>query len=235
MKFGRFLLLGLLVVPAFGQAQLIWQKDASFVDPNGLYLYSGRVEFSQTGTTLRIDFSNTAVDPADFNRRVLNALFWDMAGNPTLSGGDAFIPAGSSQINGGDPPAQIDDHWAFKQALAANQYGNAKYGISSVGLGIFGPPNTFSGVGGSPNGVDYGLVPTAGTALGTPLVKNAMAFTFNLPVGYTLDPEDISNVWFQYGSAQNEFFFNVPEPGSMIALGLGAIALISRKKRKKSA
>lgn len=234
MKFTKFLFVGLVAAPVFSQAQLIWQKDAPFVDPDGLYVYSGRVEFSQIGTTLQIVLQNTADDPADFQRRILNALFWDMAGDPTLANGDAFITAGSTQINGGDPPAQIDDHWAFRQALPLNQYANAKYGISSVGIGLFGPSTTFSGTGPAPNGTNYGLVPMAGTSLlGTPYVKDSMTFTFDLPVGYTLDPSDISNVWFQYGSIQSEFFYNVPEPTSMVALGLGALALISRMRRKK--
>lgn len=233
MKLTKFLWLGLIAVPAFSNA-FLWQKDALFTDPDGTYEYSGSVEFLQTGTSLKIILTNTADNAANFQRRVLNAVFWDFAGNPTLTSGAASITPGSIQINGGDTAANIGKHWAFRQGLGASQYGNAKYGISSVGLSIFGPPHTFISGGGSPNGTDYGLVPSAGTSLvSNPYIKDSMTFSFNLPVGYTLDANDISNVWFQYGSAQNEFFYNVPEPTSMVALGLGAFALISRKRRKK--
>jgi hypothetical protein len=233
MKLSKALFLGLIAVPAFSQA-FLWEKEILFTDPNGTYLYSGSVEFTQVGTALTIVLTNTAEDPADFQRRVLNAVFWDFEDDPILTGGDAFITAGSTQINGGDPPANIDDHWGFRQTLPANQYGNANYGISSVGIGLFGPSTTFSGTGPAPNGTNYGLVPAAGTSLNSvPYVMDSMTFTFNLPVGYTLTEDSISNVWFQYGSIQSEFFFNVPEPGSMTALGLGALALISRMRRKK--
>lgn len=232
MKCFRFLPLVVLALPAFSSA-FLWTKTITFTDPDGSYTYSGSADFTQSGNQLNIVFTNTATTAANFNRRVLTGLFFDLAGAPSMTANSAAITGGSSQINGGDAPANIGAHWAFKQGLGANQWGNANYGIGASGLaGTFGPGNTFPPGGGSPQGVDYGLVPTAGTSLGIPLVKDSTTFTLNLPVSYTLTESSISNVWFQYGSDPSEFFGNVPEPGTMAALGIGAIALLKKRRRK---
>jgi hypothetical protein len=231
MRFSKFALLALVVVPTFGQA-FTYTKTVTFTDPNGLYTYSGTVDFSQSGSILTVVLTNDAEDAANFRRRVLTAVFWDLAGDPNVTKNAAAYTAGSVQINGGDSAANIGKHWGFKQGLGANQWGNANYGISAVGLGFFGPSNAFI-PGTAQQGIDYGLVPAAGTTLGEPLVKDSMTFTLNLPGSYTLTEDSISNVWFQYGSNVDEYFFNVPEPTSMIALGLGALGLAARKRRKK--
>jgi hypothetical protein len=231
MKLNKMALLALLAIPAFGHS-ITYTKTITFTDPNGLYTYSGTVDFSQSGSILTVVLTNDAEDAANFRRRVLTGVFWDLAGDPNVTKNSAAYTAGSVQINGGDSAANIGKHWGFKQGLGANQWGNANYGISAVGLGFFGPPNAF--IPGTPQqGVDYGLVPTAGSSVPEPLVKDSMTFKLNLPGSFTLTEDSISNVWFQYGSNVDEYFFNVPEPGSMIALALGAIGLASRKRRKK--
>jgi len=231
MKCFRILPLVALAIPAMSHA-FLWTKTITFTDPDGTYTYSGSADFTQVGSTLQVVFTNTAPTAANFQRRILTAVFWDLNGNPSVTKNSATITGGSSQINGGDSPANIGAHWAFKQGLAANQWGNARYGISATGLNVFGPGDTFPPGGGSPQGTDYGLVPAGGTSLSNPYVQNSMTFTMNLPGSYTLSASSISNVWFQYGSATDEFFANVPEPGSMAALAIGAVALL-RKRRKK--
>lgn len=231
MKFLRVLPIVVLAVPAFSHA-FLWSKSISFTDPDGAYTYSGTADFTQSGSQLNIVLTNTATTAANFQRRILTGVFFDLASTPALTKNAAAITAGSTQVNAGDTNANIGKHWTFKQGLGANQWGNANYGISATGLGVFGPGDTFIAGGGSPQGIDYGLAPTSGTSLGTSLVKNSMTFTLNLPVSYTLNANSISNVWFQYGSDQSEYFANVPEPASMAALGLGAIAMLRRKRRK---
>jgi len=231
MKCLRFIPLLALALPAMSHA-FLWSKTITFTDPDGTYSYSGTADFTQVGTQLNVVLTNTATTAANFQRRILTAVFWDLSGAPSITKNAATITGGSSQINGGDAVANIGAHWAFKQGLAANQWGNARYGISATGLGYFGPGDTFPPGGGSPSNADYGLVPTAGTSLGNPYVKNSMTFTLNLPVSYTLTASSISNVWFQYGSDTSEFFANVPEPGSIAALSIGLAAFLKRRRRK---
>ncbi|MBN9501951.1 MAG: hypothetical protein BGO01_09965 [Armatimonadetes bacterium 55-13] len=230
MKLSRLFLFGLLAVPAFSSA-VLFSKSIAFNDPDGTYTYSGSVQFTQSGNLLNVVLTNTATDPANFKRRVLTGVFWDISGSPSITANSAAYTSGSVQLNGGDTAANIGKHWGYKQGLAANQWGNANYGISATGLGYFGPPNAFIS-GTAQQGIDYGLVPAAGTSLGDTVVKNSMTFALNLPTGYVLNEGDIKNVWFQYGSDVSEFYASVPEPGSMAALAIGAAAFFRRRRKR---
>lgn len=230
MKLFRFLPVALLAIPAASHA-FLWSQ--SVYDPITNYTYAATADFTQVGNQLKIVFTNTALASAPTNAQVLTGLFWDLNASPTLVANSASITAGSSLV-GGSLVGAYGDHWDYKVMAATNQWGNAHYGIGASGLsGTFGSMDTFTGAGGSTGGVDYGLVPTAGySATQDPFTKNSATFVLDLPIGYTLTASSISNVWMQYGSAPNEFYANVPEPASMAALGIGAIALL-RKRRKK--
>ncbi|HUG37839.1 MAG TPA: XDD4 family exosortase-dependent surface protein [Candidatus Limnocylindrales bacterium] len=147
----------------------------------------------------------------------------------------------------------VGGEWAYRfNSVGLNPSGvgqfeiDQKYGISGSGLGgTFGAGDRFDTSqnldgGTSPGGVDYGLTSfsdTGPTNPGTEQTKNAMAFSFLVPGGYTL--ATVTDVRFQYGSGLNECVgcdIDVPLPASLILLSsafLGVGALIELKRRRK--
>jgi hypothetical protein len=139
----------------------------------------------------------------------------------------------------------VGGEWTYESGIS---YQGALQGISSSGLGIFGPGDRFPGANLAgpldPDGLQYGLLSAGdntatgnGGVLGSDgLIKNSVIFTLgSLPVTFDLFT-GISNVVFQYGTALDEPHFSgtctsncsppsapVPEPGG-IALPGGALA-----------
>ena len=69
-----------------------------------------------------------------------------------------------------------------------------------------------------------GNTPVTGT---NALNKNSVVFTLSgLPAGFDLDC--ITNVNWQYGTSLTEP--NIPEPASALLLGIGACALVRRRR-----
>src|SRR5262249_19247162 len=124
-------------------------------------------------------------------------------GSTVLFPDPAFAPSGT------DPGGVVGGEWAYKSGLSGTP-GSAKQGVSSSGYGLFGPSDLFpvddlqSPT--SPDGLQYGLVSAGGVSGSNPnltgkyaLIKNSVVFTLSgLPQGFTTN--DISNVWFQYGT-----------------------------------
>lgn len=114
--------------------------------------------------------------------------------------------------------------------------GGPRYGISSVGLGLFGSGDRFNTAKGSldnpdsPNGSNFGIVgvgddPTTGNTglLNDPNIKPSAVtggVIFRFTYTGTLDVSQINNVLFQYGTGLTEGFTwpdcVVPEPGTAI-------------------
>ena len=133
----------------------------------------------------------------------------------------------------------VNGEWAFKGGSTDLAFG-ANYGISSTGLGIFGPKNLFPGgssfYGPNPGGVGYGITTlgddpnTNGGLAGVPLISNEVIFRL---AGAGLDVSNISNVTIQYGTALNE---TVPEPATVALFGPAmVVAWIARRRRQNAA
>jgi hypothetical protein len=202
---------------------------------------SASAEFTLVGGNLVVDLKNTAVgdvwDPAS----ILTGIFFDIGGNPTLAPLTATICAGCTITNSGvtDPSGGVNGEWAFKGGSTDLAF-SASYGISSSGLGIFGPKDLFPGgssfYGPNPGGVGYGITTlddnplTNGGLAGVPLISNEVVFTL---AGTGIDISRIGNVTFQYGTALNE---TVPEPAAIALFGPAMVAAwIARRRRLKAA
>src|SRR5262249_52318516 len=139
------------------------------------------------------------------------------------------LGAGSVVLFGtSDPGGVVGGEFAYREALAGAPHG-AAYGVSSPGVGLFGPADVFPGSNpfgpASPNGLEYGIVsagddPTTGNTPVTgsePLIKNRVIVTLSgLPAGFDLTR--IGNVSFQYGTALTEPNLQTPTPASISLL-----------------
>jgi hypothetical protein len=212
---------------------------------------NAQVVFDVSGTNLVVTLTNTSsadvLVPAD----VLTAVFFNIGGNPVLSPLSAVVAAGSNVFFGAtDPGNVVGGEMAYKAGLAGAP-GGATRGISSVGLGLFGPGDRFPGNNlqgpDSPNGLQYGLTsagdnPTTGNTpvTGTnALINNGVVYTLaGLPAGFLLS--SISNVHFQYGTDLSEPSFPgaggglFDLPASSILLGAGLIGMVWVRRRQSS-
>jgi hypothetical protein len=241
----------LFLISFFGQ--LIPESRASaitFIDTNGTL--SASVTFEQLGTNLKVTLVNTSTSDVLQPSDVLTAAFFTLAGDPTLTRVSAIIPSDSTVLFGGtDPGDVVGGEWAYKNHLSHAPYG-ADEGISSAGLGLFGPYDRFPGSNlqgpASPDGLQYGITsagdnPATGNMSvtgGNALIKDAVVFTLSgLPANYVLTESSISRVCFQYDTQLcNNLAVPgqvIPEPGTMklAAAGLLFAAMLSRSRKQR--
>lgn len=191
---------------------------------------------------LRLVLTNTSSHDVFAPSEVFTALFFDIAGDPNLTPVSAVVAPGSAVWFGGtDPSGIVGGEWAYRSGLSGAPSG-AQQGLSSVGLGLFGPADRFPGSNlqgpTSPDGLQYGLTsagddPATGNAPVTgnyALIDNSVIFILaGLPTGFSLS--DISNVSFQYGTDLSESNFHddpptgAPEPGSAVLATIGVALL----------
>ncbi len=186
--------------------------------------------------TLRNDSAADVMVPTD----VLTAVFFAIDGPPiALTRTRVVVAPGSSVLFGGsDPGGVVGGEWAYRGNLNSSLF-DGSYGISSTGLGLFGPGDRFPGSNlqgsASPGGLEYGLTslgdnPATGNAPVTgkeALIRHAVVVTLSgLPADF--DPSrQISGVLFQYGTSLSEP--RTPEPTTLTCLG--AAALLARTRR----
>lgn len=208
---------------------------------------SASATFEVVGNNLVITLVNTSLSDAAAPTDILTALFFD-DGTHVFGKVSAVVAPGSSVLFGGtDPGGVVGGEWAYASGLTGTP-GNSALGVSSSGLGLFGPANVFPGSNlqgpADPDGVQYGITsagdnPTTGNQAVTgsnALIKNAVVFTMSMDAPFTLDSLNIHNVSFQYGTALGEPNIpGTPDGGTTIALLGFAFVSIGAIRRKITA
>jgi hypothetical protein len=200
---------------------------------------------------LQVVLTNTSAADVLVPVDVLTAVFFDIAGNSSLSRTSALLTAGSAVFYDSAPAGGVvGGEWGYKTGLFGAPLG-ATQGISSSGLGLFGGADRFPGANlappsnGSLNGLEYGLL-SAGdnSATGNSailnsggLIRNSVTFTLGgLPGDFSLT--SIGNVSFQYGTSLTEPNVPaIPEPEiyAMMLAGLGLMGFVARRRRQNTA
>jgi len=228
-------------VAIFANASSAWADFVSYSASNGSGL-TATVTFETTaGGNLIVTLTNTSSMDVLVPSQILTAVFFSLPGSVTPV--SANVTSGSSVNNpsvaGVAEFPSVSGEWAYKNGLSVN---GSNSGISSSGLGVFGPGDVFGSPNldgpASPNGLQYGITsagddPTSGNAAvtGTALIQNSVTFTLSgWNPNWSLS--QISNVWFQYGTSLSEPQVGaVPEPGVLALLGIGMIGLVFGVRR----
>lgn len=198
---------------------------------------SASAEFTCVGNVMTIVLTNTQATASTNGADVLDGLFFDLDGSvPNVV--DVNVSLGGSTLelrDGGTPGATnpLSHEWMYKSP-AGGGFGTM-YALGSTGYPGFNTnADTINRVfeGGSASAGandDYGIIPTLGINAGNMTnvyVNNALTFEFVFDDAILCD---VLNVSASYGS--NGQTIITPEPASMAALGLGALAML-RKRRK---
>jgi hypothetical protein len=171
------------------------------------------------GGVLKVTLTNTSTKDVLVPVDVLTAVFFD-SDFGALTRVSADLAIGSSVVYGTGPSdGNVGGEWAYKTGLHAPSPSGT--GVSSSGLGLFGPGDRFNDNNlygpADPDGLQYGIT-SAGDNIATgnkgvtkaPLIKNSVVFRFSSTGSFDLS--SISNVWFQYGTQTSE-----PEvPGTLV-------------------
>ena len=212
---------------------------------------------------LVIDLTNTDPDspllagPGDN----LTAVFFSAGFALTTVSGTAYVPTVGSVIqadssgniepwstwpSSGPPDRSVGTEWAYKSGLVGVP-GGATQGLSSAGLNLFGPENRFETSYGddmlskpaSPNGENFGIVPAGTTKVSgslekQALIRNSVSFTFTGVGDLSSAADSIDRVVFLYGTAiDGPSVVGVPEPSTLVLLGMAAIGILAYTWRRK--
>jgi hypothetical protein len=205
---------------------------------------SAFVRFEASGSMLTVRLSNSSLADVLVPVDILTAVFFDIRGDLIDFEGVAAVVADDSEVLFGptDPGGGVGGEWAHAEGV--NAPGDARYAISSSGMGLVGPHDRFPGSNlqgpESPGGLEYGLTsagddPETGNAPVTgdrALIQHEVIFTLSgLPDGF--DVGRIENVSFQYGTSLSEPNIpGIPSPGSAAILVVGtALMLQARRER----
>src|SRR5262249_15560239 len=104
--------------------------------------------FAKSGSNLIITLTNTSAADAMVDTDILTAVYFTVTGSPTLTPISAVVPPTSDVFDIGPgtlvTPGDrvVGGEWAYRNV--ALPHGNNE-GVSSTGLGVFGPPDLFPG------------------------------------------------------------------------------------------
>jgi hypothetical protein len=248
MKLTRLLTGVVLGLIAFAPARAIAGPiEVSY----GLGNFSAVATFDQVGSNLVVTLTNTGkVDPTT-SGEILTGIFFNVAGDPALTGLSADICSpGCAVTEGGAlgiPPnlVSVAGEWAFRHKTGLG-YG-ANFGLSAVAAGsrftdtyLIGGPNSNQSGEAGPGGIDYGVTTANDTEIGDksslwaqPLISNQVILTLaGLPGNFDINAAGaISNIQFQFGTGSRE----APEPATILLLGMGAAGAAALRRRRKSA
>ena len=195
----------------------------SYWDEDTHYPLTARVDFESAGDVLTVTLTNISNVDVLFPSQILTGVFFDLGQEVVLNPLSAMVAPGSTVLfTDGPAPTEIQGEWAYRPDVGIVALGGGDQGLGSSGYAfgpgdVIGEPN-LSGPD-APDGLQYGITsanddPTTGNAKVTgdqELVKNAVVFTLaGLPDDYNLD--DISNVWWQYGTSLDQPGFPPGDP-----------------------
>jgi len=219
----------------------------NFALSNGTQSASANFTFSEADqlapVTLTIELTNTMESNAGPNW--LTGLFFNLAGDPTLTYQSLTAPLGMITLEGttqtpyGDAPPE--HFWAYRDDLTGElPFGDQQYGLGAAGLDIFGSADIL-GLGAGPlpqpAGTDGGILAdisgleVPGGHEGRPFVLGSLLFEFLLPEGFLLNQAGVSDIVFLFGTDVTATVLIIPLPLPIAMAGAGLMTVVCFRRR----